>query len=210
MRILKFAALMLGALTLTLPTLAPVQAQANRNGAKAHGGGGKAHNRAGAPTGKAKSNVNKPKPSSNYQRPSQGNNKSAGNKSANNRSGNNNKVSNQQAYKAGQASGNRNQRDVVVVNGGHGNGYYDNGRYNDRPDWDDDDDDFLEFVGKTAAITAGVSAVAAVIGSVSNDKPDDCQPVNSNGTSYLYCNGTYYQQVQQGGQPAYQVVAPPQ
>ena len=71
---------------------------------------------------------------------------------------------------------------------------------------DDDDDDFLEFVGKTAAVTAGVSVVAAVIGSVVEDKPDDCQPVNAYGQSYLYCNGTYYQQVSQG----YQVVAPPQ
>jgi hypothetical protein len=180
MKMLKLAAVMMGALSLTLPALAPVEA------AQGNHGGGKAHSRAGAPTAKAKPNVNRPKPSSSYQRPGQPN--KVGNQGA--KKGKNNVV-----------AGNT----VVVGRPPTGGGYYNNGNYHDRPDWDDDDDDFLEFVGKTAAVTAGVSAVAAVIGSVSNDKPDDCQPVNG----YLYCNGTYYQPIQQNGQTAYQVVPPP-
>ncbi|PZU43969.1 MAG: hypothetical protein DI568_16545 [Sphingomonas sp.] len=106
---------------------------------------------------------------------------------------------------------------VVVAPGRPANGYYDNGSYHPPRDWDDDDDDFLEFVGKTAAITAGASAVTAVIGSVVNSKPKDpaCQETVSNGQTYVNCNGTWYQAVLPAGataqpQPAqYQVVAPP-
>jgi hypothetical protein len=182
MSVAKFVALATAALALTLPALAPVQA-GNRQAAAKYG----------KPTGSAKVNVNKPKASANYNR-SAGNNANRGN----NKPGN-------------QADRNRGKNNVVAGNTvvvgrpPAGNGYYNNGNYNSRPDWDDDDNDFLEFVGKTAAITAGVSVVTAVIGSVSNEKPDNCQPVNANGRSYLYCNGTYYEQVSQG----YQVVAPP-
>ncbi|MCG2841602.1 hypothetical protein L6Q21_11480 [Sandaracinobacter sp. RS1-74] len=105
---------------------------------------------------------------------------------------------------------------VVVAPGRPSNGYYDNGNYHPPRDWDDDDDDFLEFVGKTAAITAGASAVTAVIGAVVDSKPKDpgCQEIVSNGQTYLNCNGTWYQAVPPAGaqqaQPQYQVVAPPQ
>ena len=104
---------------------------------------------------------------------------------------------------------------VVVAPGRPSNGYYDNGNYHPARDWDDDDDDFLEFVGKTAAVTAGVSAVSAVIGSVVDSKPKDsgCKETVSNGQTYLNCNGTYYQAVPPAGAAAptgqYQVVAPP-
>jgi hypothetical protein len=114
--------------------------------------------------------------------------------------------------------GYRGPDNVVIVNGNPGNGYYDNGRYynnngynNNYDRYDDDDDDFLEFVGKTAAITAGVSIVSAVIGDIVQDKPsDDCQQQIQNGQVYLLCNGTWYTPVQSGGQEAYQVVSPPQ
>jgi hypothetical protein len=193
MRILKALGVLVGCLSLTVPAMAPAFAAQQQN-------------RAGKPTGKARSSVNKPanKPASVNRQQAGNANRSGGNYTKPNQK----KVTNQQAYKAGQASSNRNKKDVVVVNPG-GGGYYDNGRYYDNNRYDDDDDDFLEFVGKTAAITAGVSAVAAVIGSVSNDKPSGCQPVVSGGVQYQLCDGVYYQQIQQGGQPAYQVVAPP-
>ena len=183
MRILKLAVVLLGTSALLLPGLSPAQATGGKKAAAAYG----------KPTARANPNVNRPKPSA-----------SAGH-SANNGSG---ARSRQQANRPNKGKGHNNvvAGNTVVVNKPAGGGYYDNGRYHDRPDWDDDDDDFLEFVGKTAAVTAGVSVVAAVIGSVVEDKPDDCQPVNAYGQSYLYCNGTYYQQVSQG----YQVVAPPQ
>ena len=197
MGILRTAALAASALALTLPALAPAVAANGKNKAPAA---------YGKPTGGAKMNVNKPKTSANYQRPQGAN----GNKSTrpnnnytrpntgnrpNNRPGGNNVV-----------AGNT----VVVGRPPAGGGYYNNGNYYGRPDWDDDDDDFLEFVGKTAAVTAGVSAVSAVIGSIANDKPsNDCQPVNANGTQYLYCNGTYYVAAPQAGPTAYQVVPPP-
>ncbi len=96
---------------------------------------------------------------------------------------------------------------TVVVGGRPGHGYYDNGRYYNRPYWEDEKDhDFLKFVGKTAAVTAGVAAVTAVIGSVTKDKPEGCQPVMSGGQQYQLCNGVYYQPVSNG----YQVVAPPE
>jgi hypothetical protein len=96
--------------------------------------------------------------------------------------------------------------DVVVINR-PGGGYYDGGRYYDRDRWHDDrGDNFLEFVGKTAAITAGVSAVSAVIGSIVRDKPDQCAEPNAYGQ--IYCNGVWYQAVANNG--GYQVVAPPQ
>lgn len=94
---------------------------------------------------------------------------------------------------------------TVVVGGRPGHGFYDNGGYHGRPSWDDNDNDFLEFVGKTAAITAGVSVVSAVIGSIVQDKPQGCQSVDSGGQQMLYCNGAWYQPVANG----YQVVAPP-
>lgn len=191
MRLVKLAALAASALALTLPATAP-----------AYAGGKQASAKYGKPTGGAKMNVNKPKTSASYQRPSGGNTKKAGGK-------NNYNKSTKPANRGGKnnvVAGNT----VVVGRPPSGNGYYNNGNYYGRPDWDDDDDDFLEFVGKTAAVTAGVSVVSAVIGSVVNDKPsDDCQPVNANGTQYLYCNGTYYVAAPQAGPTAYQVVAPP-
>lgn len=142
----------------------------------------------GKPTGQAKANVNRPAPSK--ASGARGPDNKGPNRNTNAKRGGNNVV-----------AGN-----TVVVGGKPGNGYYDNGHYHDRPDWDDDDNDFLEFVGKTAAVTAGVSVVSAVIGSVVKDKPSDCQPVvSASGQQYLYCNGTYYQQVSNG----YQVTAPP-
>lgn len=107
--------------------------------------------------------------------------------------------------------GNGPDGNVVIVNGRPGSGYYDNGRYysHDRY-YDDDDDDFLEFVGKTAAVTAGVSVVSAVIGSIVKDKPsDDCQQQIQNGQVYLLCDGVWYTPAQTGGQTGYEVVAPP-
>lgn len=192
MRIFKFAVAILGAFSLMLPTAASAAQK-------------KAHAAYGKPSGGAKSSVNRPKPSG-AQANQGGNRQGAGN--ANRQGGGNQQVNRTNAKKKG--GNNVVAGNTVVVNkgnnngGGAGRGYYDNGNYHGN-DWDNDDDDFLEFVGKTAAVTAGVSVVAAVIGSVSNDKPDNCQPVSSNGVAYLYCNGTYYQQVSNG----YQVVAPP-
>jgi hypothetical protein len=185
MRYVKLASLAIAALALTLPALSPVQA-GNKNAAAKYG----------KPTGGAKVNVNKPKASANHQRPSggQGSKANASKRPNSSKPKGNNVV-----------AGNT----VVVGRPPAGNGYYDNGNYNNRPDWDDDDNDFLEFVGKTAAITAGVSVVTAVIGSVANEKPEGCQPVVSGGVQYQLCDGVYYQQIQQGGQPAYQVVSPP-
>jgi hypothetical protein len=96
--------------------------------------------------------------------------------------------------------------------GYNGGGYYSNGRYynGNNGNWDNNDNDFLEFVGKTAAVTAGVSVVAAVIGSTTNEKPDNCQQTVSNGQVYMNCNGTWYQPIQSGSQTQYQVIAPPQ
>jgi hypothetical protein len=189
MRIFKFAVAILGAVSLMLPTSVSAAQK-------------KAHAAYGKPTGGSKANVNRAKPSGG-QAHQGGNRQGAGN--ANRQGGGNQQVNRNNAKKKGGnnvVAGNT----VVVNGGGAGHGYYDNGNYHNRPDWDDDDDDFLEFVGKTAAITAGVSVVSAVIGSVVNDKPSGCQPVNANGTTYQYCNGTYYQQVPNG----YQVVGPPQ
>jgi hypothetical protein len=196
MRSLKTIVAVIGCLGLTVPAFSPAfaegrpQGKSQQNKARPQTAQSRPQNkaaptRAGYPTAKASSSVNRP------------NNNKSGNK----------QISNQNAYKAGQASANRNNRDVVVVGGGGGynNGYNNNGRY-----YEDDDNDFLEFVGKTAAITAGVSVVAAVIGSSTKEKPDDCQPVNANGQSYMFCNGTYYQQSGPSSQPTYTVTAPPQ
>jgi hypothetical protein len=83
----------------------------------------------------------------------------------------------------------------------YGGGYY----YDDR-----NDNEFLEFVGKAAVVTAG----AAIVGSIVTDKPtqsngSDCQEQMSGGQVYLYCNGKYYQPVQTGSGTGYQVVNPP-
>jgi hypothetical protein len=146
--------------------------------------------RAGKQTGQARPNVQKP----------QANAVHAQNRPAGNR--------NQSAQRPNAKRGGNNvvAGNTVVVGGQPGRGHYDNGRYQGSPNWDDDDNDFLEFVGKTAAITAGVSVVTAVVGSVVKDKPSDCQPVVSGNQQYMLCNGTYYQTVSNG----YQVVAPPQ
>lgn len=190
MQVLKAFGVLAACLTLTVPALAPVLAATQ--------------NRAGKPTAKAKPNINRPAP------------KPAGKNTASRNAGKP-KATNKQAYNAGQASAKRKKGNnviagnTVVVGGrpGSSGGYYSDGRYYDNDRYDDDDNDFLEFVGKTAAITAGVSVVAAVIGSTTTQKPSGCQPVVSGGIQYQYCDGVYYQQTQQNGQPAYQVVGPP-
>lgn len=188
MRNLKIAALVAGAFALAMPAI-PADAQ-NRGQHKGTG----AHPKAGKPTGHAKTSANRA-PYSGQQA-----NRGGGtvNKGGSKKGGNNIYVDN--------------SKTVVAGNNRPGSsGYYDNGNYHGGGHYyDDDDDDFLEFVGKTAAVTAGVSVVAAVIGSTTNSKPDDCQPVNANGISYMYCNGTYYQQSGPTSQPTYTVVAPPQ
>jgi hypothetical protein len=163
------------------------------------------HKNLGAARGGAKSSVNRGGGGGgNYNKGNMGNNR-PGNKP--NRGGNNVTVNNTNNVNV---SGNNR----VPNRGGNYNngGYYSNGRYynGNNGNWDNDDDDFLEFVGKTAAITAGVSVVSAVIGSTVNQKPSGCQETVSNGQVYMNCNGTWYQPMQSGGQTQYQVIAPPQ
>jgi hypothetical protein len=125
----------------------------------------------------------------------------------------------------GRPGGGRGPENVVIVNGRPGAGYYENGRYyggghyggghygNGYYDDDrrrNDGDDFLEFVGKTAAVTAGVSVVSAIIGSIVKDKPsNDCQQQIQNGRVYLLCDGVWYTPAEVGGQSGYEVVVPP-
>lgn len=183
------------------------------------------------PVASAKPSVNRSKPNTSAAaRPAPSNRSGSANRSntnqnrsAQNRNGQSTKDRNvntaNRQPRPGQP-GYRGPDNVVIVNGNPGNGYYDNGRYynngynnnyNNYDRYEDDDDDFLEFVGKTAAITAGVSIVSAVIGDIVQDKPsDDCQQQIQNGQVYLLCNGTWYTPVQSGGQEAYQVVSPPQ
>ena len=113
---------------------------------------------------------------------------------------------------------------VVIVNGRPGAGYYQGGHYNggggyfggngyygggnDR--YDDGGDNFLEFVGKAAAITAGVSVVSKVIGTIVKDKPaNDCKQQIQNGKVFLLCDGVWYTPAAAEGQTGYKVVAPP-
>ena len=173
----------------------------------------------GASRGGAKTSVNRGGGGGNYAKPNGGNFAASNNGyNANNRPGNNNNRPGNRPNKKGNnvVAGN-----TVVVgqpnrggynNGYNGGGYYSNGRYynGNNGNWDNNDDDFLEFVGKTAAITAGVSVVASVIGSTTKEKPSDCQQTVSNGQVYMNCNGTWYQPIQSGGQTQYQVIAPPQ
>lgn len=91
---------------------------------------------------------------------------------------------------------------VNVDNNNNRHGHYDNGRWYD-------DDDGLGFAGKVAVTTAAVAVTAAVVGSVTNTQPDNCQQVISNGTVYMYCNGTYYQPMYSGSNTSYMVVNPP-
>lgn len=136
----------------------------------------------------------------------------AGNRpSANNRANNNN---NRNTNVRG---GNNNIGNTVVVAPGRrpppppprgygGGGYY----YGDNDNWDNDDNDFLEFVGKAAVVTAGV----AVVGTILKDEPknsdgSECQQTISNGTPYMNCNGTWYQPVQMGNDVNYQTVNAP-
>lgn len=149
----------------------------------------------------------------NYNKANAGNNRPNNNRPGNkpNRGGNNVTVNNTNNVNV---SGNNRapNRNGNYNNGYNNSGYYNNGRYynnNNNGNWDNDDNDFLEFVGKTAAITAGVSVVAAVIGSTVNEKPSGCQETVSNGQVYMNCNGTWYQPMQAGGQTQYQVIAPP-
>ena len=164
-----------------------------------------APDRAGAQRGGAKSSVNRPPPQGGAKR-------SGGNNGGNTYAGGNKPGVNKQGGKRPGGGGN-NIGNTVVVAPGHGGGNHNNGynnnNYNGNNNWDNDDDDFLEFVGKTAAITAGVSVVAAVIGSQTNQKPSGCQESVSNGQLYMYCNGNWYQPIQNGSSTSYQVVNPP-
>lgn len=90
----------------------------------------------------------------------------------------------------------------VNVDNNNRHGHYDNGRWYD-------DDDGLGFAGKVAVTTAAVAVTAAVVGSVTNTQPDNCQQVISNGTVYMYCNGTYYQPMYSGSNTSYMVVNAP-
>jgi hypothetical protein len=134
--------------------------------------------------------------------------RSNNNANRNNNNRNGNQVSNSTAYKAGQASNSRHGNTVVVApprGGGYNNGYH--GGNN----WHDDDNDFMEFVGKAAVVTAGAAIVGSVIkGEPKNSDGSQCQQSIQNGVPYVNCNGTWYQAAQpSGGQPQYQVVAPP-
>jgi|GEM_PF-3579239 len=103
-----------------------------------------------------------------------------------------------------------NAGNTVVVNRNVDRNYhgsYNDNYYHDR--WDDDDDNFFEVLGKTAVVTAGVVGTAALIGEIFEDEPDDCQQTVSNGTTYLYCNGVWYQPTMAGTNMQYVVVESP-
>lgn len=125
----------------------------------------------------------------------------------NNRPNNNRPNNNRPGNRPG---GNVNAGNTVIVGQpNRGNPNWNNNNNNNN--WNNNNDNsFLEFVGRTAAVTAGISVVAAVIGSVVNDRPDGCQETVSNGQVFLNCNGTWYQPVTNNGQQQYQVIAPPQ
>ena len=112
-----------------------------------------------------------------------------GNDNKNNRNVSNNNV-------------NVNKNVNVNVDNNNRHGHYDNGRWYD-------DDDGLGFAGKVAVTTAAVAVTAAVVGSVTNTQPDNCQQVISYGTVYMYCNGTYYQPMYSGSNTSYMVVNAP-
>lgn len=196
------AALLSAPAAIVTGSLAPAEAASKRPGGTVATGRSSVSRPAARPAGASKQG----RPQASAQR--------AGGNSRNvssNRSGSNtrNVSSNRSGGNTRNVSSNRGGNTVVVDNsktvvaGNNRGGYYD-GRHYDN-DWDNDDNDFLEFVGKTAAVTAAVSVTAAVIGSVVNDKPDNCQQVVSGGQVYQYCDGTYYVPVSNG----YQVVAPP-
>ncbi len=108
------------------------------------------------------------------------------------------------------ARNNRNNNIVagntVVVNRNVDRGYGHPGYHND---WDHDDHDFGEFLGKTVAVTAGVAVTSAVIGEIFEDEPDNCQQQVSNGQVYMFCNGVWYQPVMQGSNVNYLVSPAP-
>lgn len=195
MRVLTIAALLFGGTTSMLPLMP--------------GSDAAAQNRPGRAAGSAKSSINRPMPdraAGSGQRGNGSRNASFNNQP--NRNYNNRPNNNYNNRPAGRPNGN-----VVVVNNNRPpprGGYYNNGGYYGGGNYNDNDNEFLEFVGKTAAITAGVSVVSAVIGSVVKDKPSgDCQQQMQNGQVYMLCNGVWYTPIQAGGQTNYQVVAPP-
>jgi len=122
---------------------------------------------------------------------------------------------NRSSNSVNRASNNRGGNNVVagntvVVNKNVDRGYHHHGYDNDYHNgWDDDDDGFFEVMGKAAAVTAGVGLTAAVIGEIFEDEPDDCQQTVSNGQTYLYCNGVWYQPTMSGSNVQYIVVNDP-
>lgn len=184
------------AVAAVMMAFAPVAANAGPN-----------HKNLGAAHGGAKSSVNRGGGGGNHKNANVGKNAGNNNRSANNNRPNNNKKKGGNNVVAGNT--------VVVGQPNRGGNYnnnnnrYNNGYNNNNGHWENDDNDFLEFVGKTAAITAGVSVVAAVIGSTTNQKPDDCEQTVSNGQVYMNCNGTWYQPVMNNGQQQYTVINPP-
>jgi len=169
----------------------------------------------------SKTSVNRPAPKASPAK-AQNRNVSANNNRSNtnyNQSNNNNNRPNNNNnrnpnYKKG---GNNNIGNTVVVAPNRpppprGGNYYGGGGsyYGNNDNWDNDDNDFAEFVGKTIAVTAG----AAIVGSILTDKPSnkdgsECEQTISNGQVYMNCNGTWFQPVQSGSNVNYQTVNPP-
>jgi len=74
--------------------------------------------------------------------------------------------------------------------------------YYGHPGWHDDWYD--DWYWPAGAVTAGI-----VIGSIVAALPSGCQTVEVEGTTYYYCNGTYYLPYYEGNVLKYRVVNPP-
>ena len=95
---------------------------------------------------------------------------------------------------------------------GDGGNYYGHDRDwdgHDRHDryWrDDDDGDFWEFLGATAAISAGI----ALIGAATSDPPSgSCSERKVDDYTYLQCGDRWYIRINEGGAIKYQQVERP-
>ena len=73
-----------------------------------------------------------------------------------------------------------------------------------------DDHDHWHPVATGLAVGAAAAVGAAVIGSIVNSVPADCDTLVVNGTSYRHCNGTWYEPRYSGGDVTYIVVESPQ